>query len=165
MKLIFVVAQPLEPLVEALVERTCELAASVPHVEAARLVKRNVTPSGHIVLAQHWRARTRLPSLLQPHVEDALQDWRLTLERDPGDRRVRWRAESAAVQVPGRCHGTLEFAPALGGRGTRIELTCEVPTARPALRTIFGAMIERHWRALAAAAAADVATSARAPVR
>lgn len=166
MKVVVVVAQPPQPIAETLLERTCELAPSIPHVETARLVDRRLTAEGDIVVRQHWRARTRLPTALQPHIEDALQDWSLTFERSPGDVTVRWHAESPAVQVPGRCHGTLTFAPALGGLGTRIELTWEVPTRRAALRTIFGAMIERHWRAIATAAAAKVAAANdRAPER
>lgn len=174
MKLLLVVMQPPAPLMQALLEHTCELAPALPHVQGARLVQRRLTPAGRIVTVQRWRARAAVPALLQPHLEPGLQDWTLTFEHAPGapgatgeigsigaaaDTTVHWHAESAAVQVPGRCHGTLGFAPAAGGRGTRIAVSAEFATTGEGLRTLFGTLLARHWRALAEAAAARVAAT------
>jgi hypothetical protein len=155
--------QPQAALIDALCEHTCDLAVELAHVQSARLVERHVGVDGVITLVQHWRALAGVPQLLRPHLEDGLQDWTLTIQRSPGASQCRWHAESAAVQVPGRCQGTLDFQPAAGGRGTRIELRFEFQAAHEGLRTIFGTLLARHWRALAEAAARRVAASAAAP--
>ena len=159
MKLILVVMQPPAPVMEAMCEHTCELAPALEHVQDAHVLSRCVTPEGSVVCRQRWRARATVPALLSPHLEDGLLDWTLTFERQPGARQCRWHAESAAVQVPGRCNGTLEAMPAAGGRGTRIELCCEFAAANEGLRTIFTALLAHHWRSLAEAAASRVAAT------
>jgi len=159
MKLILVVMQPPAPVMEALCEHTCELARELEHVESAHVVSRHITPGGRVVCVQRWRARAPVPALLSPHLEDGLLDWTLTFERQFGTRECRWHAESAAVQVPGRCNGTLEIMPAAGGRGTRIELCCDFAATNEGLRTIFSTLLARHWRSLAEAAAGRVAAT------
>jgi hypothetical protein len=147
------------PLMDALLEHTCELAGALPHVESARLLERRCLPDGRVFTRQHWRARAQVPDLLRPHLEDGLHDWTMSFEWRTGEPTVQWHARCAAVQVPGRCSGSLHIAPALGGCGTRIEVHCEVPSTNEALRTIFGALLQRHWRALAEAAAARARTT------
>ena len=158
-KLMLVVMQPLAPVMEALCEHTCELARELEHVESAQVASRRISPEGLVVCVQRWRARAGVPALLRPHLEDDLLAWTLTFERRLGANECRWHAESAAVQVPGRCHGTLQFMPAAGGRGTRIELRCDFAATNEGLRTIFGTLLARHWRSLTEAAAARVAAT------
>lgn len=157
MKLMLVLMQPPAPLMEALFEHTCELARELTHVDSARLLSRSVTHEGLVICQQRWRVRASVPALLQPHIEDGLLDWMLTLERPPEGGVCQWRAESAAVQVPGRCHGMLTMTPAVGGRGTRIELQSDFAATHPGLRTVFAALLARHWRSLAEAAGRRVA--------
>lgn len=159
MKQVLVLMQPLWPLMETLCEHSCELAPALAHVESARLVSRRVSAEGRVVCVQRWRARLSVPALLRPHLEEGLQDWTLTLERQSGALECHWRAESAAVQLPGRCHGRLAFAPAAGGRGTRIELHCDFAVPNEGLRSIFGSLLAGHWRSLAEAAARRVAAA------
>lgn len=158
MKSILVLPCSPAPLLDALLERTCELAASLPHIESARELERSTT-RGRVLIRQEWRIRASVPALLRPHLEDGLQDWVLTFEHRVGESIVEWRAASAALRTSGDCRGALALVPALGGRGTRVELTCDVPIANDALRLIIGALLERHWRALAEAAAASVAAA------
>ncbi|HXE78530.1 MAG TPA: hypothetical protein VN614_09825 [Rhodanobacter sp.] len=146
-------------LMDALVEQTCELAAALPHMESARVLERRVSPQGHVLIRQQWRLRVSVPALLRPHLEDGLQDCVLTFEYRTGESLLQWRAESAALHAPGDVGGSLVFATALGGRGSRVEWNCEVPIANEALRTIIGALLERQWRALLEAAAARVAAA------
>ncbi len=159
MKLMLVVMQAPAPMMQALCDHTCELACEFDHVDSARVISRRITPEGRVVCVQRWRARATVPALLQPHLEDGLLDWTLTLERQIGALAFRWQAESAAVQVPGHCHGTLELSPAVGGRGTRIDLQCHVVATNEGLRTIFGSLLAGHWRSLVDAAARRVTAS------
>lgn len=153
MKLAFVVMAPPAAMVDALCDRTCDLAGDIEHVESARLVRRHIDADGLVVSVQRWRAEASVPALLRPHLEESLLDWTLTVERRLGAFECRWHAESAARQLPGRCHGTLGFGPAIGGRATRIDLRCDFPTANEGLRAIFERLVAQHWRSLAEAAA------------
>jgi len=161
MKLLVVVMHTREAVIDALCEHTCELASQLDHVDSAHLQSRRVTDEGTVLCMQRWRARASVPLLLRPHLEDGLLEWTLSMERPVGGHECDWRAESAAVQVPGRCHGALVFLPAAGGRGTCIEITYDFAAPNEGLRTIFGTMVANHWRSLAEAGARWIAASAR----
>lgn len=158
MKSILVLRCPPPALMHALLEQTCELATLLPHMESARVLERQVA-HGRVSIRQQWRVRVNVPALLQPHLEDGLQEWVLTLQYATGESLAHWQAESAALQASGGCRGSLRFAPALGGLGTRVELDCEVPVANDGLRLIIGNLLQRHWRTLAEAAAANIAAA------
>ncbi|MGM9516318.1 hypothetical protein ACS5PK_18860 [Roseateles sp. DB2] len=160
MKLMMVVMQPLEPLMQVLMERACELAPLLPHVEAAQVLEDKVLPTGERQLVQQWRAHVEVPVLLQPHLDPGLLDWTLTLRQPTGVALVRFHAASRAVQVPGCCEGTLRFLPAAGGRGTRIELEAEFPRTGEGLRMIFSELVSRHWRTFFDLAASRISAPA-----
>lgn len=154
MRQMMVLMQPAGPLLQGLMERSCELAPALPHVQAAEVVRDEVLPGGERQVVQQWRAQVEVPVLLQPHLDPGLLEWTLTLHQPVGGSLIRFHAASRAVQVPGRCEGTLRFSPAAGGRGTRIEMELEFPNMGEGLRRIFGELVVRHWRALLEAAAA-----------
>jgi hypothetical protein len=162
MNFAIVVMQTRDAVTDALCERACEFARELPHAESARLESRSVTPEGTVLSVQRWRARGRVPALLRPHLEDGLLEWTLRLERPLGGYRCAWSARCAAVQVPGRCDGTMAFLSAAGGRGTCIEVRCEVVAGNEGLRMIFGSLVANHWRGLAAAGARWIATNRQA---
>jgi hypothetical protein len=159
MKLTLVVMAPPAAMVDALCDRTCDLASQVEHVQSAQVVSRHVDADGLVVCIQRWRAKANVPALLQPHLEKSLLDWTLTIERRLGALECRWHAESAARQLPGSCHGTLEFRPAIGGRATRIDMHFDFPATNEGLRTIFARLLAQHWRNLADAAAQRAVSS------
>jgi hypothetical protein len=161
MKLLLVLMQPRAALMESICERTCELAGELHYVDSARVVSRQIMADGSLVCVQRWRARADVPELLRPHLDVGLLDWTLTLEREPGAHECRWRAESAAIQLSGRCLGTIEFAPAIGGRGTRMRVRGEFTAANEGLRTIFARLAAQHWRGLAEAAVRAAAATAQ----
>ncbi|MBB2484728.1 hypothetical protein H5407_05755 [Mitsuaria sp. WAJ17] len=148
MKLMMVLMQPAGPLLQGLMERSCELAPVLPHVQAAEVIRDEVLPTGERQVVQLWRAQVEVPVLLQPHLDPGLLEWSLTLRQPAGGSLIRFHAASRAVQVPGRCEGTFRFTPAAGGRGTRIEMELEFPNTSESLRRIFGELVARHWRAL-----------------
>ena len=161
MRLVIVVMHPREAVIDALCEHTCDLAAELDHVESARLVSRRVTPDGTVLIVQRWRARARVPALLRPHLEEGLLDWTLWIERPARGHECIWRAESTAVQMPGRCNGVMTFLPAAGNRGTCVEIRCDVAATNEGLRTIFGRLVANHWRSVADAGARLIAARQR----
>jgi hypothetical protein len=157
MKFALVAMAPPAAMMDALCDRTCELAREIAHVRSARLVSRRIDGEGFIVCVQRWRAEASVPALLRPHLEDSLLEWTLTFARRLGALDCRWHAESSARRLPGHCRGTLQARPAVGGRGTRIDLCCEFPAGNEGLRTIFARLAAQHWRSLADAAVRRVA--------
>ena len=160
MNLILVVMHPREAVIGLLSEAACDLAGDLDHVESASVLSHRVTPERRVVCIQRWRARAAVPALLRPHFEDGLLDWTVSTERAIDGHECRWHAESAAIQVPGRCHGAMSFLSAAGGRGTRIEMHYEFPASNEGMRTIFRALLDSHWRSLAEAAARRIASNA-----
>jgi hypothetical protein len=158
-KLALVVMAPPAAIADAICDRTCELADGLAHVQSATPMSRHLDADGCVVSVQRWRAKASVPALLKPHLEESLLDWTLTFERRPGALDCRWHAESAARQLPHRCHGTMQFLPAIGGRATRIDLRCEFAAANEGLRTIFGRLLAEHWRSIADAAARGAAAA------
>lgn len=159
MKLTLVAMAPPAATMDVLCDHTCDIAAELHHVESATLVSRRFDGDQRVVCVQRWRARADVPALLRPHLEAGLLDWTLTIERLRGALDCRWHAESAARQVSGNCRGTLSAAPAIGGRATRIDLRCEFTATNEGLRTIFGRLLDLHWRGLVDAAARRAASS------
>lgn len=159
MKLVMVAMARPAATMDALCDQTCDLAAGMRHVESAVLVSRRVDDDQRVVSVQRWRARADVPALLRPHLEAGLLDWTLTFERLRNALDCRWHAESAARQLSGNCCGTLSAAPAVGGRATRIDLRCDFTATNEGLRTIFGRLLDQHWRSLVGAAARRAAST------
>lgn len=157
MKLALVAMTPPAAMIDALCERTCDLASALAHVRSAHVVSRSIDADGLVVCVQCWRARASVPALLRPHLEESLLDWTLTFERRLGALECSWHAESAARQLAGNCRGTLAARPAIGGRATRIDLRCDFATTNEGLRTIFARLLAQHWRSLVDAAARGAA--------
>lgn len=153
MKLALVAMAPPAAMIDALCDRTCDLAGALAHVQSARVVSRSIDADGLVVCVQRWRARASVPALLRPHLEESLLDWTLTFERRLGALDCTWHAESPARQLAGHCRGSLEARPAIGGRASRIDLHCEFATTNEGLRTIFARLLAQHWRSLVDAAA------------
>ena len=102
MKLALVAMAPPAAMIDALCDRTCDLAGALAHVQSARIVNRSIGADGLVVGVQRWRARASVPALLRPHLEESLLDWTLTFERRLGALDCTWHAESAARQLAGR---------------------------------------------------------------
>lgn len=160
MNLTLVVMHPREAVIALLAEGACDLAGELDHVESACVLSHRVTAERTVVCIQRWRARAAVPALLRPHFEDGLLDWTIATERPIDGHECRWHAESAAIQVPGRCHGAMNFLSAAGGRGTRVEMHYEFPASNEGMRTIFRTLLASHWRSLAEAAARRIAANA-----
>lgn len=160
MRLMLVVMHPPPAVIEAVCEDTCALAEGIDYVDSARLARREVRPDGRVLSVQHWQARANVPKLLRPHLDGGLLRWTLTIEREPNAATCRWHAESSAIQVPGQCRGSIDFHPAAGGRGTRLDVQAAFETTHEGLRAIFGRMLAQHWRLVADAAGRRLAASA-----
>lgn len=141
-----------EPLREMLLKDTCALASYLPYVESAVCSKEFQHLMEMQTSRQRWMIRGDLPSLLRPHFDDNLRVWNLDLCSRHACSTIEWQIESKATRIAARLGGVLNFTALDHGLRTLVTMDCELPTSSPALRAIFGALIENHWRALISAA-------------
>lgn len=135
-----------------LFEHTCELAPYLNYVEKAVLLQHYVSEAGKVHTVQQWRANAKIHPLLSRHLDGGLFEWRFSSQRNPGEFKSKWLAESGVKTSTARYIGTVCFEPAAGGRGTRIVLELELLINVAALQIIFGALLAKNWREIVEAA-------------
>lgn len=174
-----VVMHPRERVWDALCERTCDLAPFLDHIESAELLSRETPATNAVRIVHLWRARANVPALLAPHVDKNLLLWTARTEWQPGQYESRWSVSPSSQGDEPLCEGRMRFAPAVGGKGTRVELELELLALSQtvAMRTMARTILTTHFRKLAEAAGrmldaeqtgptpAGAASEAAAPVR
>jgi hypothetical protein len=153
-RVIVVAMHPRERVREALCERTCELARYLDHVEKAELKSREAGARGLVRCVHAWRARVDLPAILAHHVEEGVLDWTTRSEWRAGGYESRWVVEPHAKRGAPRCEARMRLFPALGGKGTRVELDLAFAFDRSAagLQALASTLVSSHFRKLVQAA-------------
>jgi hypothetical protein len=152
--MVMVVMHPRDRVREALCERTCDLARYLDHIEHAELKSRETTVKGFVRCVHVWRARANVPSVLAHHLDPGLLEWTGRTEWRPDEYESHWVVEPRSMKDTVLCEGIMRFSPAIGGRGTRVELELEIVGVQgPAgFRTITSAILSTHFRKLVDAA-------------
>lgn len=150
-----VVMHPRERVWDALCERTCELAPYLDHIESAELKSRETTPQGLVRCVHVWRARANVPAVLAHHIDKGLLEWTGRTEWRANEYESHWVVEPRSMKDSALCEGTMRFSPAVGGKGTRVDLDLAlVAFQRTAgLQTITSTILSTHFRKLVDAAA------------
>ena len=125
-KSLLVVMRMRDRLQNALCDQTCDLARYLRDIESAELESRETTSKGLIRCVHHWRARVIVPSILAPHVDGGFLEWTVQIERQANEYVSRWFVEPRFMKGSVLCEATMSLAPAIGGRGTRVELELDV---------------------------------------
>jgi hypothetical protein len=152
--MVMVVMHPRERMWDALCERTCELAPYLEHIERAELKSRQTTTQGLVRCVHDWRARANVPAILAPHIDSGLLEWTARTEWWANKYESRWVVEPRSLKDSALCEGTMRFSPAVGGKGTRIDLDLTVMSAQPTvgLQTLTSTILSTHFRKLVDAA-------------
>lgn len=153
-KTVVVVKQPRDRLWDALCERTCDLAGYIESIESAELKSRETTPEGLVRCVHVWRARSNLPAILARHLDGGLLEWTAHTEWRADAYESLWQVKPSFMKGAVLCAATLSFAPAIGGRGTRLGLDLEVQGIDGAagFQAITSTMLTGHFRKLVDAA-------------
>lgn len=151
---VIVVMHPRDLIWEALCERTCDLARYLDDIENAELKSKETTPTGLVRCVHFWRARVNVPSLLAPHVDTDFLEWTGRTEWRASEYESRWVVEPRFLKDSALCEAIMKFSPAIGGRGTRIDLQLEVlgTEGLAGLQTITNTVLTTHFRKLVGAA-------------
>lgn len=149
-----VVMHPRERVWDALCERTCELAPYLEHIESAELKSRESTPEGLVRCVHVWRVRANVPAVLAHHIDKGLLEWTGRTEWRANEYESHWVIEPRSMKDSARCEGTMRFSPAVGGKGTRVdlELALAVFQRTAGVRTITSTILSTHFRRLVDAA-------------
>ena len=153
-KAVIVVMQPRDLLGKALCERTIELARYLEDIESAELLSKETAPNGLIRQVHFWRARANVPALLAPHVNAQFLEWTGRVEWQARTYKSRWVVEPKFMKKSALCEATINFSPAVGGKGTRLDLQLEVvgTPGFAGLQTITKTILTGHFRKLVDAA-------------
>lgn len=153
-KTVIVVMQPRDRLWSALCERTCELARYLDGIESAELISTEKTPKGLTRQVQFWRAKANVPALLAPHIDANLLEWTGRIEWRDNDYKSRWIVEPKYTGGKILCEAVMDFSPAVGGKGTRLNLDLEMMEIAGSVgfQTIMKTILASHFRKLVDAA-------------
>jgi hypothetical protein len=152
--MVMVVMYPRERVWDALCERTCELAPYLDHIESAELKSRETTTQGLVRCVHVWRARANVPAVLAHQIDKGLLEWTGRTEWRANEYESHWVVEPRSMKGSTLCEGTMRFSPAVGGKGTRVdlELALAVFQRTAGLRTITSTILSTHFRKLVDAA-------------
>jgi hypothetical protein len=152
--MVMVVMHPRERVWDALCERTCELAPYLEHIERAELKSRETTTQGLVRCVHVWRARAKVPQILAHHIDNGLLEWTGRTEWRANEYESHWVVEPRSLKDSALCEGTMRLSPAVGGRGTRIDLDLTLVFAQPTagLRMLTSTILSTHFRKLVEAA-------------
>ena len=114
---VHVVNQPAERLYETVRDRLPEIVAMVDDVESVRVLERKQHKNGELSLVNEWRARLRLPALLEGLIEPGSLAWIDRAQWDESDHSCRWVIEPMFLPGQISCKGASLYQPAMGGRG------------------------------------------------
>jgi hypothetical protein len=157
-RIVVMVMHPRERVWDALCERTCELAPWLEHIEHAELLSRETADDGLVRCVHAWRARADLPALLAPHVDKGLLQWTGRTEWRIDEFESRWVVEPLSMNGAALCEGIMRFSPAVGGKGTRVDLDLAlvgVP-GKGGVRSLTGTILSTHFRKLVDAASKSI---------
>lgn len=167
---------PVEPLWLMLRDQMPALADSLDDIERVTVVERRQAAGGRVRLVNEWCAKPQLPIPLKPVIGSDSFIWLDHAEWIEAEKRCAWRIEPRFL--PGRiqCHGSTQYAPAMGGRGARITFEGELdvtpgPKAgavrlleqsiMPIVESVVTVMIPRNFRRIVEAADRRLDTEAR----
>jgi hypothetical protein len=150
--------QPRTHVWDALCERPWELAPFLEHIEGAELTNRTSDIDGYVRCAHLWRARANVTGILAHHIDKGLLEWTTHTEWRVHEYASRWDVRPRLLKGATLCKGEMRLSPALGSRGTRIELDLAVVAPQPSAgwRAITGAILSAHFRMLVKAATSQL---------
>ena len=168
---------PVEPLWLLVRDEMPALAAALDDIERVTVVERHEGPRGRVRLVNEWCAKPQLPSPLKPVIGSDAFIWLDHAEWIDAGTRCTWRIEPQFL--PGRihCHGSTQYAAAMGGRGTRITFEGELDVTpgpkggavrlleqsiMPIVESVVTVMIPRNFRRIVEAADRRLESGARA---
>jgi len=123
-KTVDIVKHPIDKVWASFRDELPQLVEWLDDVESITTQSRRETGRRcHIV--NRWQVHPNLPAAIMKHVRPEMTAWMDCADWDETRRECRWTIEFDYFRDAISCSGTTRFAPAMGGRGTRITLVGE----------------------------------------
>jgi len=157
---VLIVKQPRERLQTALVERTWELAQFLDDIEIAELMEQSSSNADVRTAVHVWRAKTNVPSLLEPYIDADHFSWTALVAWSANDFGSRWSIEPHALRDTMSCAANVTLTTALGGQATQVAIDVDIGglDGRQGAETIAYRIVLVNWQKLVAAAARKLET-------
>jgi hypothetical protein len=145
---IIIVKKPVDAMWVTVRDRLAEIASMIDDIESIVPLERHAVDPTKLRLVNEWRAKQRIPAMIQQRLGVSAITWLDRNEWDDSTKRCEWRIEPCVLTEHIRCAGSTTYEPAMGGRGTRITFagTFELapgaigmlagPLQQPALATV-----------------------------
>ncbi len=133
-----VIKQPLERVWTTVRDRLPDLAAQLDDVERIVVLEREPIGPGRLRLVNEWHSGQKIPKLLQNRLGAAAVSWIDRNQWDDSTHVCTWAIEPSLFPEHIRCAGSTSYAPAMGGRGTRITFAGDFELAPGALKGLAG---------------------------
>jgi hypothetical protein len=163
-----VLKRPQDELWTNMRDHLVHFAGEIADIEGIRQLERSEDGDGVVRIANEWRARQQIPTSIRALLNVTELTW---IDRNAWDITsctCTWTIEPGFLQEFITCRGETTFAPAMGGRGTRVTFSGELDLQPGVLggrsnlegmlnnfvEPIVSSIIPRNLRAVVEAAAA-----------
>lgn len=155
-----VLKHPRDQVYLAVRDRLPALADRIADIRAIETEQRLEHDDGRVDLVNTWRVDATVPAVLRKVIAQDQLAWTDRARWSQEDWACQWTIEPHLHPDRVRCSGTTSFAPAMGGRGTKLtfagtfEVIGQIPglpalvqgPAATALETLVGGTIPRSFR-------------------
>jgi hypothetical protein len=164
---VVVLKHPVDRVWRVMRDELERIVTSREGIRELEVVRREAEAAGGVRVVSIWQAEVSVPALAAPYVDPEMFRWRDDARWDETRRECRWRIATAHHAERIDCAGTTCYAPAMGGRGTRITMrgtfrwdlggVLDLPPGMAAgvhrgIESFVGGLISRNFRRIAEAA-------------
>ena len=101
-------------------DRLPEVVPFIEDIESVTVQSREKTPDGVVRLVNVWRAKPKLPAIVNNYIKPEMLAWTDRAEYQAKKFECAWRTEPHFFTERIKCSGVTRYEPALGGRGTKV---------------------------------------------
>jgi hypothetical protein len=134
--------QPPDRVWTALRDDLAAVGVHVDGIEEIRMLERAVGENGLLRTVHEWRAAPSIAEALRGRIDRGGLTWTERAEWDDAARESRWQVESRILGGSLMGSGRTRVEPAMGGRGSRLQLEVSTTVAPGAL----GPLGEGRWK-------------------
>jgi hypothetical protein len=122
---VVVLKHPLDRVWTTMRDELSALVALQDGIEEMSIQKRMLEANGHVRVVSVWQARVTVPAVAAAYLTPEMFQWTDDATWDDERHECRWRIEPHYLTERIDCSGVTRYAPAMGGRGTRITMNGE----------------------------------------
>ena len=123
---VVIVKHPVEAVWTALRDNLAQIGPLVSDVRSVEVLERNEASNGTLVILNEWRLDLNLPAAARALVQPEQLGWRDHARWDATSKICSWDIRPFLHADAINCSGETSYAPAIGGRGTRVTFSGDI---------------------------------------